>query len=164
MAILTHSGRAALASALAQRPLHLAWGVGDPAWDALPDGTPPPESVSATALIGEIGRRSLSQISFVLPDDAGGIELPYGRWTISALPTRYLYLKTAFDFADAPNAVFREVGVFLDTQVVTGLPIGQRYFTPSQITSPGLLLALEHVPAVARAANVRQTFDFILEI
>ena len=164
MAILTHSGRAALASALMQRPLHLAWGTGDPDWDALPDGIPPPESVTTTALISEIGRRSLSQVSFVLPSDTGMIELPYGRWNTSVAPTRYLYLKTAFDFADAPNAVFREVGVFLDTEVVAGLPIGQRYFIPAQIADPGLLLALEYVPAVARAANIRQTFEFVLEI
>ena len=32
-ATLTTMGRAALAAALAARPLHLAWGEGDPAWD-----------------------------------------------------------------------------------------------------------------------------------
>ena len=33
MATLTHSGRAALAAALASQTLHFAWGTGDAAWE-----------------------------------------------------------------------------------------------------------------------------------
>lgn len=36
MATLTHSGRAALAAALAAQTLHFAWGTGDPAWESAP--------------------------------------------------------------------------------------------------------------------------------
>ena len=47
LATLTNTGRAAIASAIASRPLHLAWGTGDPAWDA--DDASLPSLVNATA-------------------------------------------------------------------------------------------------------------------
>lgn len=34
MAILTQSGRAAIAASIKQQPIHLAWGTGDPAWES----------------------------------------------------------------------------------------------------------------------------------
>ncbi len=35
MAILTKSGRAAIAASIKQQPIHLAWGTGDPTWESL---------------------------------------------------------------------------------------------------------------------------------
>lgn len=35
MAILTKSGRAAIAASIKQQPIHLAWGTGDPTWENL---------------------------------------------------------------------------------------------------------------------------------
>lgn len=34
MAILTKSGRAAIAASIKQQPIHLAWGTGDPSWES----------------------------------------------------------------------------------------------------------------------------------
>ena len=51
MATLPMSGRAAIASAISKRPLHVAWGSGDGAWLV-----PPPENSTATALQSELGR------------------------------------------------------------------------------------------------------------
>jgi len=34
MAILTQSGRAAIAASIKQQPIHLAWGTGDPTWES----------------------------------------------------------------------------------------------------------------------------------
>ena len=69
MAILTQSGRAAMAAALSTRPIHLAWGTGDPAWDDAPE----PESTLATGLVNEIGRRVLTLWQFVIEDANGAI-------------------------------------------------------------------------------------------
>lgn len=65
LATLTKTGRAAIALAISSRPLHLAWGSGDPAWDA--DGATLPSLVSSTALLNELGRRTPSHIGFVEP-------------------------------------------------------------------------------------------------
>ena len=160
MAILTTSGRTAMAIAIAAQPLHLAWGSGDAAWDA----TPVAEPVTATALVQEVGRRAVTLTQFCTPDPDGELIVPAGRFAISATPTQHLYLRFNFDFTDASASLIREAGVFLGTVLETGLPIGQRYFTPAEIADPGVLLALERFPKITRSPSVRQSFEFVLTL
>ena len=115
LATLTKAGRAAIALALSARPIHLAWGSGNP------------ESVTG--------------------------------------PSPYLYVRTNYNFEDASNAVIREIGVFMDTELKEDLPPGQRYFTPDNLKSPGLLVAAQIiVPPINRSPSVRQTIEFVLPI
>jgi hypothetical protein len=158
MAILTSSGRAAVAASIKAMPLHLAWGAGLPSWDAAPE----PEPVLATALQSEIGRRELTQSLFCVPDPNGEVIVPTGRFSISNEPTNNLYLRFNFDFADAAASDIREVGVFVGTVVKPGLPAGQKYFTLAELAQRGQLLALERLPKFTRNAAVRQTFEFVI--
>ena len=117
LATLTKTGRAAIALAISSRPLHLAWGSGDPAWDA--DGATLPSLIGSTALLNELGRRTPSHIGFVEPDEAGGIVIA-DRYTTSnavhqcsKLPPEQWddFLRWAFDYEyrllglPAPDAV-----------------------------------------------------------
>jgi hypothetical protein len=173
MSILTDSGRTALAALLAAEPLHFAWGRGDATWDA-PLPTDPTalaaevlrrrESKSATALIAEIGRRTITNLNFVTPDANGAIALPTGNYSISVPPTRYLYVNVLFDFADASAETIREFAVFVGTTVNAALPPGQRYFTPDQLTSQGRLVTLERVSAVVRSPAVRENFQHVITL
>ncbi|MCL2020936.1 MAG: hypothetical protein FWG81_02240 [Betaproteobacteria bacterium] len=169
MAILTQSGRAAIAAAIATRPLHLAWGTGDPAWDTAPE----PETTLATGLVNEIGRRALTLWQFVMPDDNGAITVndvddpsitKSFAPSLGNVPTNHLYLLFNFDFLDAPAATIREIGVFIDTVVDPALPPGQKYFAPGELHNPGILLALEHLPFFNRQPSVRQTFEQVITI
>lgn len=175
LATLTHTGRAAIALALSKRPLHLAWGSGDAAWDA-PDAAIP-SLIDATALAHELGRRTPNKIGFVTPDEAGDIIIPVSagaegavqearyRLVADGSPTPFLYVQTHYNYADASNAVIREMGVFMDTELVDGLPEGQRYFTPAELKNPGLLLAAQIIlPPINRSPSVRQTVEFVLPI
>ena len=173
LATLTKVGRAAIAKAIASRPLHLAWGIGDPAWDA-PDAVPP-SLVNSTSLLAEVGRRAPATVGFVEPDDAGDIVIPIGRSSDDAVqvarykqvqgPSPYLYLRVNFDYENASNVIIREMGVFMDTAVKAELPPGQRYFVPSDLTDQGLLLAAQVIrPAINRSPSVRQTVEFVLPI
>ena len=57
------------------------------------------------------------------------------------------------------------MGLFMDTEFVEGLPEGQRYFTPADLKSPGLLLAAQIIlPRINRSPSVRQTVEFVLPI
>jgi hypothetical protein len=174
MATLTHSGRAGIALAIVSRPLHLAWGSGDPAWDELGDDALP-SLVERNALYNEIGRRMVSSAGFVLPDPEGGIAIPVGvhpdgtvelaRYSQTADPTPYIYVRVNYDFEDASNATIRELGVVMDTVLQEGLPPGQMYFTPGQLADPGRLLAMQiQRPSVQRSPAVRQTIEFVLPI
>lgn len=158
MAILTNSGRVAMAQSVKAQAIHLAWGSGSAVWDT----TPVPESIAATALLAEIGRRAATYVQYCEPDEAGAIIVPTGRFTESATPTKHLYMRFAFDFTDAPTATIRELAVFVGTKIVAGLPVGQMYFEPNQVTDPGTLLVIEHIAKFERSASMRQTFEFVI--
>lgn len=158
MAILTNSGRVAIAESIMARPIHLAWGSGDIAWDT----TPVPETIDETALVDEVGRRLVSQIKYCTPDENGEIVVPTGRFIESLAPTRHLYMRFNFDFFDAPTATIREVAVFVGTQTNPALPPGQMYFEPADVVDPGTLLVIERTEKFDRSASVRQSFEFVV--
>ncbi len=173
LATLTNTGRAAIALAISSRPLHLAWGSGDPAWDA--EGAALPSLVKTTALVNEIGRRLPSIVGFVEPDEAGSIVIPVSvgaegavqeaRYNLSRDPTPFVYVRVDYGYSETSNAVIREMGLFMDTECVEGLPEGQRYFIPAEIKNPGLLLAAQVIlPPINRSPSVRQTVEFVLPI
>lgn len=174
LATLTKTGRAAIAKAILSRPLHMAWGSGLEAWDAMEDGQLP-SVVDNTALFAEVGRRRISFSGFVTPSDEGGIVIPVGvnpdgsveeaRYAQSEEPTPYVYVRVNFDFADASSAVIREIGILMDCETNPDLPPGQMYFAPSDVTEPGLLLAAQIIrPSINRSPSVRQTVEFVLPI
>lgn len=160
MAILTTAGRTALVSALKDRPVLMGWGGGDPAWDAQPE----PEQLSATGLAQPIGYRKATFAQFVSPSDEGEIVVTTGRFNRSEEPTNHLHFRVNFDFNDAANATIREAGIFVFYELLEGLPAGQLYFTPSEVTNTGYLLLLERVDAFPRNAAVRESFEFVLTV
>lgn len=158
MPILTKSGRVVIAESIAQRAIHLAWGTGDGVWTT----TPPSENPDATALQAEVGRRVATEVAYVNPDAGGDIVLPTGTFSRSVTPTRNLYVRTAFDFAEASSSAIREIGIFVGTVTNVGLPPGQQYFTPGQITNPGRLLHLENKAAIYRSPAIRESFEVVI--
>lgn len=173
IATLTHTGRAALVKAVAARPLTLAWGTGDPAWDE--DGAELPSLVYADALTHEIGRRMPSFVGFCLPDEGGEIIVAKGRRPDGTVekaryrrveePTPYLYVRVDYDFEEGGMSTIREVGLFMDAVAKEGLPPGQRYFLPEEIEEPGLLLAAQiFKPAVPRSPSIQQGINFVLPL
>lgn len=159
MSVLVNEGRAAIASAIKQRPMFLAWGEGDESWVE----PPPLPTTTATALVKEVGRRAVTRVAFCTPDPDGDIITVTGRYSETSTPTPHLYLLTKFDFEDASDKTIRELAVFMDTVVVSGLPVGQKYFTPSQIQDDGLLLVVDNLKRfVPRSPASRETFDLVI--
>jgi len=160
MAILTDSGRTALAMALANETLHMAWGTGSEDWDTEPE----PEPANATGLVIEVGRRAVAVTQFCVEDPEGDIIVPTGRFQSQVAPSNNLYLKFNFDFTDAESSIIREAAIFMGTILKPNLPAGQLYFLPTDIESPGMLIAVERFPAVIRSGAVRQSFEFVLTL
>ena len=158
MAILTKAGRVAIATAIKAQAMHLAWGPGDGAWT-----TPPSEEASASAITNEIGRRLVNSCDYVVPDSNGSIEIAgLGKFSTTTTPTNQLFVVTTFDFADAATSTIRQLGLFVGATVQAGLPAGQRYFTPAQITAPGTLLQLENRAPVPRTSSTRERFEILI--
>lgn len=171
MAILTASGRTAIAQSIAAQPIHFAWGTGAASWAT----STPQEGINANQLTNEVGRRVATSVQYVVPDSEGDVIVPVfndaagnsvtKRFKLSADPTPHLYMRFNFDFSDASSSTIHELAIFVGTVVADGLPAGQRYFTPSQLTDPGTMLALEHLTEVIiRSPNSRQSFEFVLTI
>lgn len=158
MAILTTSGRIALATAIKGSTLHLAWGSGEAEWDT----TQPREPRSATALTAELGRRKVNVVEYCTPQGDGDIVMLGARFAKSDTPTANLHLRTDFDFNDGLGETIRELGVFVGTTTRAGLPAGQTYFSPSDIATPGTLLAIDYITAVQRGVGARISFDFVI--
>tara|TARA_Y100000031_G_scaffold156211_1_gene209784 strand:+ start:861 stop:1343 length:483 start_codon:yes stop_codon:yes gene_type:complete len=158
MSVLVNEGRAAIATAIANRPLHLAWGEGDPTWD---DNNPPAPPVDTNVLESEVGRRALHSWEYCTPDENGDIQTTTGRYSISADPTPHLYLSFKYDYEDASDKVIREAAVFMDTEFVAGLPAGQKYFQAAQVTNAGLMLSLERL-YIPRTPSSRETIDLVI--
>lgn len=109
------------------------------------------------------------------PDDEGDIVIPVAtgadgevqeaRYKSVTGQSLYLYVRVNYNFADASNAIIREIGVFMDTEVKEGLPPVQRYFLPSDLKSHGLLVVAQifQLP-INRSPSVRQTIEFVLPI
>lgn len=157
MPILTKSGRVVIAESIKLRPIHLAWGLGNGVWL-----TGPSEDPNATALMDEVGRRTANSVEFVVPDVAGAIVLPTGNFTVSATPTNSLLITTNFDFLDAQSSVIREYAVFVGSEMIAGLPGGQRYFVPAEVDDPGRMLYLENIVPIYRSPAIRESFQVVI--
>ena len=164
MAILPRMGRAAIAMSLKSQTVHVAWGTGLPEWDALLPAVAP-EDPDATGLVAEVGRRVASLVAYLQPDAAGPNEVDdVGKLSISEEPTNLLFVRAVMDFSFAADQIIREIGVFLGTEVVEGLPSGQVYFSPGEIADPGMLLQLEHRPPLYRSPGTRETIEILIVI
>ncbi len=158
MSVLTESGRIAIAAAIKEQSIHLAWGTGDVNWG----DTPPVEDVTATVLLAEVGRRHIFEKRFCSPDVNGEIIVPTGRFTFSNNPTNNLYLSFKFDFDDGSDKVIRELGVISGSEIKSTVPAGQMYFLPADIETAGILLLLEYTAPIHRNAATRETFEFVI--
>ena len=140
MAIMTLAARVKIAQQLFEMPLHMALGLGGEGWGEAP---PMPE-YEATALVREIGRKSVFRKFYVEEDDAGEIVLPgERRFATSLTPTRHIYVQFLFDYGEGVGGAIRELGLFAGTVPKAGLPEGQMFFTPQDIADPGTLITLE---------------------
>ncbi|HGX3708900.1 TPA: hypothetical protein ACNEJR_003661 [Escherichia coli] len=162
MAILVESGRAAVATAIMNQPIHLAWGEGDPSWDV----SKPSEATSTTGLLKELGRLKAVDAYCVVPNNTGGGSIVVSGGKFDKSPnnaaTKYLYLRFQFDFMDAQFASIRELGVYVGTNVTAAnkdvyLPNGAGNY------SGGELLVLEYLDKLVRSSQIRQQFEFVIQ-
>lgn len=157
-AVLTTSGRIAIAKAIKASTAHLAWGTGDAAWG----NTPPAPPANASALLAEVGRRKATQIDYCAADANGAISVPEGKFSVSATPTNNLYFKFHFEFEEGVGSTIREQAIFLDTVLAAGVPSGQFYLTPAQVAQAGTLLVIERRAPIIREITTRQLFEFVV--
>jgi hypothetical protein len=123
----------------------------------------PAASSDMSALTEEVGRRRANTVAFVTPDDEGEIVLADGsRWSISEEPTRYLLVRTIFDYADAADETIREVAIFVGTVAEDGVPNGQAYLTPEEVADPGHMLLFDRPSPLLRSVGRQDGYSYVL--
>lgn len=160
MAIFVSDAPAAVALAIKETGVWVAWGGGDPGWDAVPVAEP----VNATALINEIGRRRSQVLEFCEPNPAGDIIVPQGAFAISSTPQRNLYVRCNFANTDAVGVDLREGAVFIGTVLAGGIPVGQEYFLPGDIVGSGKMLMLERFAKITRSVDFGVSLEFVMTL
>lgn len=158
MAILTRVGRIELAKAVKAQSIYLAWGSGQPQWDT----TPVTEQSCSTQLTQALGYRKARRVLYCEPDTSGEIHVPEGTFKASTQATPHIYCEFNYDFTDGLEQTIRELGLMVGTQPHSSEPAGRFYHAPSGIADPGVLMLLEHRPAMYRDQGVRETFEFVL--
>lgn len=160
MAILTLSGRSAIASIIKTEPLYLAWGTGDAGWDT----TPVAPTINDDDLEAELGRRKVESVSFCEADAGGTIAFPNGeKYSTTTDPTGLLYIRVVFAFDDEPAATIRETALFQGTVPATGHE-SDLYLTAANVQTKGLLMTLDRIPKIVRSASNREIFELILTV
>ena len=159
MAILTESGRIAVAQYISSQSIHMAWGNGAIAWDTLPVLP----SVNDTTLVAEIGRLVATTVQYATPIAGGAISLPEGTFNVSASPTKFLLLTFEFSYSQAVGQDIRELAVFVGSTAKSSVATGTTYLTPDQIQSAGQMLVVERVAKFTRQANTKQKFTYVIQ-
>ena len=123
----------------------------------------PTDTQYETGLIDEVGRRINVSKQYVYPHLSGEIYAGTGRYAHSDTPTRFILYEFLFDNLDADGEPIREVGLFADTQIMEGLPSGQRYFLPNQVEQEGTVLFKTNLDGViTRLSAVREQFSTVI--
>ena len=127
---------------------------------------PAPASVASHDLLNEVGRKLIVNKQFAVPNSEGDIEVETGTFSLSPgnAPTPHLFIEVAFLPSEAPDASIRELGVFLGTVPVTGLPGGQQYFSAAQVATKGTLVTLHNIETIVRNNTSRETFRLVITL
>lgn len=157
--ILVETGHTKLAEEMYDEDFRLGWG-------SLPSGTgwadaPDPEDLGSTELILEVGRIIAQVKEYVLPDNNGVIDIDGVKWTISGVPTKFVYLKFVFEQEMNSSDSIYQLGVFTNTVPSPGSE-AEPYLQPSNIDNTGKLLLLENQPVVFRNSATREIFEYVI--
>tara|TARA_B100001094_G_C18153963_1_gene785350 strand:- start:1364 stop:1849 length:486 start_codon:yes stop_codon:yes gene_type:complete len=159
MAILTESGRIALAKRVKELPIFMAWGEGEGA--SSKDG-------NIEKLKTPLGILNAAEVAYVTSVDINQqaeIDVDTGKFnrSKSGVPTKHLYFKFQFDFEDAQGKIIKELGVFVGKKV--GAPQDTGYQQTSKmnaIIKACDLLLFELRKPIHRDEGVRETFEFVI--
>ena len=170
MAVFTQDGRVALAKALYDMTLFLAVGEGLPEWDDQPRPTTPEEQSAQDAawsvlskLESPVGVTRTRDKYFVVPDPDGDIVMADGaKFSQSADPTGFVFLRFQLDLDDASSNTLRETGMFVGTKLAEGIPGGQMFIPVADVVDLGKMIEVDRFSPIVRDGSIGQTFTFIM--
>lgn len=161
MAIWTIGGRETSAALMLGENFFLGVGEGDPAWD----GAPVAPLTSDRALVAPVGVTRLRDIQFVTPDANGSISMADGaKFSVSANPTKFVYMYFLLGLSDADGFTLREDGIFHGTTLDGAVPGGDMYIPDASVTDYGTLMQVDRFNSIVRDGTLEQKFSFVITL
>lgn len=157
--ILVEAGHVKLAEEMFDEDFRLGWGS-LPAGDGWADA-PLPEDLNSTELILEVGRITSQVKEYVVPDNNGVIDVDGISWSISATPTKFVYLKFVFEQTMNSTDSIYQLGIFTNTIPTAGNE-AEAYLQPASIDDVGKLILLENQPVTFRNSATREIFEYVI--
>lgn len=130
------------------------------------EASPPAPSASATAVEEVVCYAPPAQITLVKPDAGGAIEHLGTYYTAVSDGNAYtegaylVYVKCEFPYTQAPLCTFRQVGLYLG--LVKNQGAGSGVLLPADVSSPGILEAIDNRTPTVRAADKKDVEAMLL--
>lgn len=124
------------------------------------DDNPPSPDPTATSVIEPIGYKKIAAMYFVTPY-INGQTVPVGQQVISYGSSQWLTVDSSLAYeqvlttlewdidifsTDFPSGPFRQIGLFSNLQMASGVDTNLEVLTPSQVSNPGYLEMLDNRP------------------
>lgn len=130
----------------------------------------PNPDLTTQQLVAEVGRVPVSSVLYIMPfaeandPQAGFVVIEGAKYALSATPTRMLLFQANLNATDGVGDPIREYSLYAGCAVDAALPPGQTYFTPAQITTPGVCVIAKHRTPVPHDGTVGLAMSIIVEI
>lgn len=125
---------------------------------------PATPSLSAITLVNELGRKEIFNKQFVVANTQGEIIVPGGRYSLSNVPTPYLFLSCTLLEPELSTALIKEIGVYVNPTFFVNPINGEALFAPDEFSDLGKLMTLRHYTAIQRNEGARETFQYVIPL
>ena len=152
---LTDMGHIKICESIQTSTFWLAWGTGSG-----------PELLTEPKLEFEVGRTKETYNYFVEESAGGAISVGGKTWAISALPTKYLYLKFQFPQEANSDKIISQMGLFTDVALTVGNE-GVTYIDTTAdksnlMSDIGIIFETMNQADLTRDTSTEENYDIIL--
>ena len=155
-AIIVTSGKIRTLQLLTADITHIGFGRPDPGW--ADEFAPPSETVGQTGLVDTIGYAKVSARGWLEETVGGDIIIDDVAYDKVAGPTTIGYVEAILPSGEAEGSANKigQIGVFGE-DVVTD-PVGADWALDADISNPGTLIRIQHVPVYIKLPNTKLTY------
>lgn len=141
----------------------------DPENPEINDDNPPEPNVDDSDLQEIIGFKRVESIYMVVPDDSGEIIYRDTRW--KAIPAdqakakgaKWVYIESTIRYDELPLGRYRQVGVYTNIKLKSGVSPSKFNLLPSEVEDHGLLEVIDNRTDSNRQIDQREVLSLVLE-
>lgn len=122
------------------------------------------EDLNASQLENEVGRKRAETIGYIKPDPYGSIPFEGSLYSLSATPTRHVYLSVRLAPEELSSNTIRETGIFIGGTIKGSVPASKTLYLPADVDEQGTLFALDNQPPLIRNNITTEVFHRVISL